>query len=182
MFFFNSSSKSQCEVYNLTSNVFWWHLLQAKTKLSYVSNTSLFQKSQFWKTLHILMRVWKKVKRIPLNVYTYRIKTRLQELVSTIRYFSRADLWSGFSAYRTSQDMIGLFNFFFKYYWTNVLHVTFYTTIDLGAHFYRYFYETTDRCKSYLDQQIEHEIWFSRQLVWQYWQNIKHIPTMTRRF
>lgn len=66
--------------------------------------------------------------------------------------------------------MIGLFNFFFKYYWTNVLHVTFYTTIDLGAHFYRYFYETTDRCKSYLDQQIEHEIWFSRQLVWQYWQ------------
>lgn len=67
--------------------------------------------------------------------------------------------------------MIGFFFiYFFKYYWTNVLHVTFYTTIDLGAHFYRYFYETTDRCKSYLDQQIEHEIWFSRQLVWQYWQ------------
>lgn len=117
------------------------------------------------------MRVWKKVRRLHLNVYTYRIKTRLQELVSTIRYFSRADLWSGFSAYRTSQDMIGFFFiYFFKYYWTNVLHVTFYTTIDLGAHFYRYFYETTDRCKSYLDQQIEHEIWFSRQLVWQYWQ------------
>lgn len=30
---FTSSSKSQCEVYNLISNVFWWHLLQAKTKL-----------------------------------------------------------------------------------------------------------------------------------------------------
>lgn len=56
---------------------------------------------------------------------------------------------------------------FYEKLQNNVLHVTFYTTTDLGAHFYRYFYVTTDRCKSYLDQQIEHEIWFSRQLVWQ---------------
>lgn len=116
----------------------------------------------FSKNLHNYNAHMKKSwKHYPFYVYTNKF---LKKLVSTIRFFSRADLWSGFSAYRTSQDMIG-FLFFMKNYkciTCNILHNHW-----PGCTFLQIFYVTTDRCKSYLDQQIEHEIWFSRQLVWQ---------------
>lgn len=96
--------------------------IHSYTKLYAFQSFFFCSEKTFSKNLHNYNAHMKKSwKHYPFYVYTNKF---LKKLVSTIRFFSRADLWSGFSAYRTSQDMIG-FLFFMKNYkciTCNILH------------------------------------------------------------